>query len=88
MIHDLHFLILTCLHKIHSFSLALSSETIVIDELDSLTTKLHNYTTFFFLNFIFHTKLQVVVVYRFFFCLVYLDCINAQVFWQLLLCNA
>ena len=33
MLHDLHFLILTCLHKIQSFSLALSSEAISIDEL-------------------------------------------------------
>ena len=38
IIHDLHFffLILTCLHKIHSFSLALSSEAISIDQLGSI----------------------------------------------------
>ena len=33
MLHDLHFLILTCLHKIQSFSLGLSSEAISIDEI-------------------------------------------------------
>ena len=67
MIYDLHFLISTCLHKIHSFSLSLSSETIAIDELGSIAPKLHTYTTFLLLNFIFHKKLQVVVGYRFFF---------------------
>ena len=33
MMHGLNFLILTCLHKIHSFSLALPSEAIAINEL-------------------------------------------------------
>ena len=36
MIHDLHFSILTSLHKNHSFSLALHSETIAINELGSI----------------------------------------------------
>ena len=71
MIHDLHFLILTCLHKNHSFSLVLPSEAIAIDELGSIAIKFQTYTTFFLLKFIFHKKLQVVVGYRFFFCLVY-----------------
>ena len=35
MLHDLQFLIFTCLHKIHSFPLALSSEAISIDVLGS-----------------------------------------------------
>ena len=47
MIHDLHFFILTCLHKNHSFSLALHSEAIAINELGSIAPKLHTYTTFF-----------------------------------------
>ena len=50
MLHDLHFFILTCLHKIHSFSLAVSSEAIRIDELDFIVLKLHTYTTFFLLK--------------------------------------
>ena len=33
MLHELHFLIFTCLHKIQIFSLELSSEAISIDEL-------------------------------------------------------
>ena len=57
MIHDLHFLILTCLHKNHSFSLALSSEEISIDKLGSITQKLHTYTTFLLLKFNFFKKL-------------------------------
>ena len=65
MIQDLHFLILTCLHKNYSFSLALPSEAIAIDELDLIAPKLHIYTTLFLLKFIFHKKLQVVVRYRF-----------------------
>ena len=73
IIHDLHFLILIWLHKNHSFSLALPSEAIAIDELGSISPKLQTYTTFFLLEFIFHKKLQVVVGYRFFFCLVYYD---------------
>ena len=32
-LHDLHFLILTCLYKIQIFSLGYSSEAISIDEL-------------------------------------------------------
>ena len=36
MINDLHFLILTCLHKIHRFSSALSCEAISIDKLGSI----------------------------------------------------
>ena len=72
MIHDLHFLILTCLHNIYSFSLAISSETVAFDELGSIAPKLHTYSTFLLLNFIFHKKLKVVVGYRFFFCLVYI----------------
>ena len=40
IIHDLHFLTLTCLHKNHSFSLALLSEAIAIDELGSISPKL------------------------------------------------
>ena len=67
MIHDLHFWILACLHKNFSFSLALPSEAIAINELGSITPKLHTYTTFFLLKFIFHKKLQLVVTYRFFF---------------------
>ena len=63
IIHDLHFLILTCLHKNHSFSLALPSEGIAIDELGSIALKHHTYTTFFLLKFIFHKKLQVEVGY-------------------------
>ena len=72
MIHDLHFLILTCLHKIPSISFMLSSEAIAINELGSIALKLHTYTTFFLLKFIFNKKLQVVVEYCFFFCLVYI----------------
>ena len=33
MLHYLHFVILTCLHKIQRFLLGLSSEAISIDEL-------------------------------------------------------
>ena len=58
--------------KIHSFPLALSSETIAIDELDVIAPKLHTYTTFFLFNFIFRQKLHVVNGYRFFICSVYL----------------
>ena len=47
MIHDLHFSILTSLHKNHSFSLALHSEAIAINKLGSIAPKLHTYTTFF-----------------------------------------
>ena len=72
IIHDLHFLILTCLHKNQNFSLALPSEAIAIDELGSIALKFQNYTTFFLIKFIFHKKLQVAVGYRFFFCLVYI----------------
>ena len=71
IIHDLHYLILTFLHKNHSFSLLLPSEAIAIDELGSIALKLHTYTTFFLLKFNFHKKLQVIVGYRFFVCLVY-----------------
>ena len=49
----------------------LPSEAIAIDEIGSIALKLHTYTTFFLLKFIFHKKLQVVVGYRFFVCLVY-----------------
>ena len=77
MLHDLHFLIMTCLHKIRSFSLALFSEAIAIDELCSIAPKLQTYTTFFLLMFIFRKKLQMVVGYRFFFCLVYNANLNA-----------
>ena len=70
MIHDLHFLISACPHKIHSFSLVLSSEA--IDELGSIAPKLHTYTTFFLHKYIFHKKLRVIVGYHFFFCLVYI----------------
>ena len=69
MLHDLHLLILTRLHKIRSFSLALSSEAIAIDELGSIAPKLQTYTTFFLFMFIFRKKLQVVLGYRFFFLL-------------------
>ena len=62
----LAFFMSTCLHKNHSFSLALSSEAISIDQLGSIVPKLQTYTTFFLLKFIFHKKLQVVVGYRFF----------------------
>ena len=64
IIHDLHFLILTCLHKNHSFSLLLPSEAIANDELSSIAPNLHTNTTFLLL--IFNKKLQVVVGYRFF----------------------
>ena len=47
MIHDLHFWILTCLHKNHSFSFALPSEAIAINKLGSIAQKIHTYTTFF-----------------------------------------
>ena len=47
MLHDMHFLILTCFHKIQSFSLALSSEAISIDELCLIVPLLHTYATFF-----------------------------------------
>ena len=57
MIHDLHFLNLTCLHKIHIFSLLLSSEAIKIDELGSNVPTSHTYTTFVLLKFIFHKKI-------------------------------
>ena len=77
MIHDLHFWILTCLHKNHSFSLALPSEVIAINELDSFAPKLHNYTTFFILQYIFHKIFQVKGEYRFFFCLIYIYHIEA-----------
>ena len=53
----LAFFDLTCLHKIHSFSLALSSEAIEIDELGSNVPTPHTYTTFFLLKFIFHKKI-------------------------------
>ena len=53
--------------KNYSFSLALPSEAIAIDEHGSIAPKLHTYTIFFLLQFIFHKKLQVVVEYRFFF---------------------
>ena len=43
MFQNLHFLILTCLHKINDFSLALSSEAISV-ELGMIVSKLHNYT--------------------------------------------
>ena len=46
MVHDVHFSILTCLHKNHNFSLALLSEAITIDELGSIAPKLRTYTTF------------------------------------------
>ena len=36
MIHDLHFLILTSLHEIDSFSLAFSSEAIPIDQIGAI----------------------------------------------------
>ena len=64
--------LLTCLHTINTFSSALSSEAIQINELGSIVQKLHTYTTFFLLQFIFDKKLQVVVGYRFFFCQVYI----------------
>ena len=41
MLHDLHFLILKCLLKIHGFSLALSSEVISTAELAGLS---HSFT--------------------------------------------
>ena len=66
MLHDLHFLILTCLHKIQSFSLALSSEVILIEELDLIALLLHTNATFFLLKFIFRVS--------FLFFLVYLAC--------------
>ena len=72
VINDLHFLILTCLHKNHSFSLGLPSEATSIDELGMIAPKLQTYTTFFLLKLIFYKKLEVVVGYRFFFCLVYI----------------
>ena len=50
MLDDLHFLILTCLHKIQSCSWRLSSEAISIDELGLISPQLHTYTTFFLLN--------------------------------------
>ena len=43
--------------KIHSFSSALSSETIAIDNLGPIAQKLHTYTIFTLLNFIFYKKL-------------------------------
>ena len=54
MIHDLHFWILTCLHKYHSFSLALRSKAIAINELGSIAPKLHIYTLFFLFQCILH----------------------------------
>ena len=73
IIHHLHFFVLTCLHKVQSFSLGLhvSSEAISIDELGLIAQNLHTYTTFFLLKLIFHKKLKVIVGYRFFFGLVY-----------------
>ena len=47
------------------FSLALASEAIALDNFGSIAPKLHTYSTFFLLKFIFHKKLQVVVGYRF-----------------------
>ena len=76
MIHDWHFLILICLHKIRSFSLGLSSEAISIDELGSIALTFHTYTTFFLLKFIVRKKLQVVVGYSFFVCLVNMILLN------------
>ena len=61
MIHYLHFLIFTYLHKMHSSSFALSSEAIAIHELGVIASELHTDITFFLLKFIFHKKLQVVV---------------------------
>ena len=46
MIHDLHFRIVACLHKNHSFSLALYSEAIAFNELGSIAPKLHTFTSF------------------------------------------
>ena len=74
MMRDLHFLILTCLRRVHGFSLPLNSEAVTIDELGSIAPGLRTCATFFLLNFVFQ-KLQVVVGYRFFFffffCVVY-----------------
>ena len=67
MLHDLKFLILTCLHKIQSFSLVLSSEANSIDEFGLIASQLQTYTTFVLLKFIFHKKSQLLVGYRFFF---------------------
>ena len=72
MLHVLHFFYFDMSHKIHSFSLVISSEAIWIDELDFIVLKLHTYTTLFLLKFISNKKLQVVVRYRFFFCLVFI----------------
>ena len=47
------FFILTCLHKNHSFSLALPSEAIAIDEPELIAQKLYTYTTFFLLKYIY-----------------------------------
>ena len=51
----------------HSFLLALASEAISIDQLGLIAPKLHSYTSFILLKFIFHKKLPVEGEYRFFF---------------------
>ena len=55
MLHNLHFFfILTCLNKILSISLVLSSEAISTEELGLISPLLYTYATFFLLKFIFH----------------------------------
>ena len=64
MKHDLHFLMSS---QNSQFFISVTFWNIANDELGSIAPKLHTYTTFFLLEFIFHKKLQVVVGYRFFF---------------------
>ena len=49
MIHDLHFFYFDSSSQNHSFSLALPSEEIAIDDLGSIAPKRHTYATFFLL---------------------------------------
>ena len=49
------------------FLWASHSEEIAINEIGLIDPKLHTYTTFFYLKFIFQKKLHVVVGNRFFF---------------------
>ena len=66
------------------FISVISSEAISIDELGSIVPKLHTYTTFFLLKFIFHKKLQVVFGYRGFFFAQYIwYCLCTPFLWPL-----
>ena len=64
------FFILTCFYKIYIFHQCYILKQFQFEELGSIAPKLHPYTIFFLLKFIFHNKLQAVVGYRFLFCLV------------------